>query len=166
MSTQRYACLNCYQEHNAPGFCPHCPRGELLDMTIPSDRELLLSRKLLMRTRSKRLWIFFAGALTWLGFELGLWWVLSRTTEWNITTINMFSLLGIGVLIMALTMWHYRSTAAAPAPERSAVRSPQGGQQDRTLSQDSTADQEQLEASVPARAHLKQSQADRLPGEK
>lgn len=118
MATDRYVCLSCRKGHDTPGLCPHCPRGELLDMTIASDRELLADQQRLTAATARRSLVLFAGVVAYMVVGVGLTWLLSTQLGWSSDAAGMVSVLGTGALLLPLILWSYRGTPDAPSPEQ------------------------------------------------
>lgn len=67
MSAGQHACLHCLRRHPEPGLCPACEADELLDLSLPDDRELWRShvyeRRVQRRTAAIALALWALGTL-------------------------------------------------------------------------------------------------------
>lgn len=124
--SDRYTCMHCEGTHDQPGFCPHCSRGELLDLARDSERELLATQR--RRKRGRRY-----GWMSLLLLAVGL--ALPMSPVFPIVSPSAPGLLlGYPVFLLAvvlLPLWYGQRRlegmdfsvglrAAAPEPETSA----------------------------------------------
>ncbi|MDG1482545.1 MAG: hypothetical protein P8R54_23340 [Myxococcota bacterium] len=116
MDTDRYICMTCHKGSDTPGFCPHCPQGELLDMTVDSERGLLAyGRQVTMRSR--KVWLFFGSIVGLFIISAGFFWLLNTKMGWSDEASMLAMLASEGMLYALLVFWLARTPRASPTTE-------------------------------------------------
>lgn len=103
MDANRDVCMKCRTAHSAPGICPDCGYPDLLDASIPSERELLDDSSRRIRWRVVALLLFFVVLMGIVPF--GTSWLAQHWLGLGDGYAALFALAAPCVLFLGTLVW-------------------------------------------------------------
>ena len=102
MDAERYICMDCQRTYPDPGSCPVCGQDDLLDMRIPSERELLVDQQLAKHRGRKGLYVTLLATFVTVGLELAVNYFAPRHLGMREMYVCYIALLGVYPVIYVL----------------------------------------------------------------